>query len=47
MPTRVYFKGPWAKVELALGRGKTGVDRRRDLKEKEQKREIERALAER
>ena len=47
VPTRVYFKGPWAKVELALGRGKSGVDRRRDLKEREQRREIERALSER
>ena len=47
VPTRVYFRGPWAKVELALGRGKTGIDRRRDLKEREQKREIDRALAER
>jgi SsrA-binding protein len=47
VPTRVYFRGPWAKVELALGRGKTGIDRRRDIKEREQKREIDRALAER
>jgi SsrA-binding protein len=47
VPTRVYFKGPYAKVEVALARGKTGVDRRRDLKEREQKREIDRALAER
>ena len=41
VPTRVYFKGPWAKIEIALGRGKTGVDRRRDIKEREQKREID------
>jgi SsrA-binding protein len=47
IPTRVYFRGPWAKVELALGRGKAAVDRRRDIKEREQRREIERALSER
>jgi SsrA-binding protein len=47
VPTRVYFKGPRAKVEIALGRGKTHVDKRRDLKSKEQHREIDRALAER
>ena len=47
VPTRIYFRGPWAKVEVALGRGKSDIDRRRDLKEREQRREIDRALAER
>jgi SsrA-binding protein len=47
IPTRVYFRGPYAKVEVALARGKAAVDRRRDIKEREQKREIDRALAER
>ena len=47
IPTRVYFKGPHAKVELALGKGKDVRDKRRDLKAKDQKREIERALRER
>jgi SsrA-binding protein len=47
VPTRVYFKGPYAKVEVALARGKDVRDKRRDLKEKDQKREIERALRER
>ena len=47
VPTRVYFAGPWAKVELALARGKDRADRRRDLREREQRREIERALSER
>ena len=47
VPTRVYFSGPHAKVELALARGKEQRDRRRDLKAKEQRREIERALRER
>src|SRR6476469_9306735 len=47
VPTRMYFKGRNAKVEIALARGKDTRDRRRDLKAREQKREIERALAER
>ena len=47
VPTRVYFTGRNAKVELALARGKDVRDRRRDLKAREQKREIERALSER
>ena len=47
IPTRIYFKGPYAKVEIALARGKDMHDKRRDLKAKDQKREIERALRER
>ena len=47
VPTRVYFKGPRAKVELALAKGKEQRDKRRDLKERDHSREIERALRER
>ncbi len=47
VPTRLYFKGPRAKVEIALARGKDHFDKRRSLKEKDQKREIQRALSER
>ncbi len=47
VPTRVYFKGSRAKTEIALARGKAQVDKRRDLKAKDQRREIDRALAER
>jgi len=47
VPTRVYFKGSRAKVEIALARGKAFVDKRRDLKAKDQSREIDRALSER
>ncbi|MEX2252697.1 MAG: SsrA-binding protein SmpB [Thermoleophilaceae bacterium] len=46
IPTRIYFKGPNAKVEIALAKGKEGRDKRRDLKEKDQRREIDRALRE-
>ena len=46
VPTRMYFKGPRAKVEIALARGKDVGDKRRALKERDQKREIDRALSE-
>jgi SsrA-binding protein len=44
VPTRIYFKGPWAKVELALARGKEGRDRRRELRDRDMRREIDREL---
>src|SRR3954449_8829632 len=47
VPTRVYFKGPHAKVEIALARGKEQKDKRRAIKERETRREIDRALSER
>ena len=42
IPTRIYFKGRRAKVELALARGKEGRDRRREIAERDTRREIER-----
>jgi SsrA-binding protein len=47
VPTRLYFVGPNAKIEIALARGKDLGDKRRSLKERDQRREIDRALAER
>jgi SsrA-binding protein len=47
VPTRVYFNGSRAKVELAIARGKDVYDKRRSIKEREQKREMQRALSER
>lgn len=44
VPTRIYFSGPRAKVELALARGKELRDKRETIREREQKREMERAL---
>ena len=43
IPIKIYFstKG-WAKVQLALAKGKRKYDKRRILKEKELKRELER-----
>ena len=42
IPSRIYFKGRHAKVELALARGKEGRDRRREIAERELRREVER-----
>jgi SsrA-binding protein len=47
VPTRVYFSGRHAKVEIAVARGKDLYDKRRSLKERDQRREIDRALSER
>lgn len=42
VPTRIYFKGSRAKVELALARGKEGRDRRREIADRDVRREVER-----
>lgn len=44
VPLRMYFLGPWAKVEVALARGRKVHDKRAALKEKTDKREMDRAL---
>jgi len=43
VPLQVYFKDGKAKVELALARGKTTIDKRQTLRDREHRREIERA----
>src|SRR3954465_3879527 len=45
VPTRIYFKGSNAKVEIALARGKDVGDKRRSIKERELKREMDRAVS--
>ena len=44
IPTRIFFKGPLAKVELALARGKEQRDRRREIRDRDLQREVEREL---
>ena len=44
--TKVYLKGSLVNAELGIAKGKEGQDKRQVLKEKEQKRQIERALKE-
>ena len=46
VPTRLYFSGPHAKVEIALARGKDVHDKRETIKRREMDREMERALRE-
>ena len=44
VPTRLYFSDGRAKVEIALARGKDVGDKRQAIKEREMKREMERAI---
>lgn len=44
VPTRVYFKGRRAKVEIALARGKEQRDRRREIRDRDVQREVEREV---
>ena len=44
VPTKVYFNTSKLKVEIALARGKKLYDKRQSLKEKDAKRDVERAL---
>ncbi len=47
VPTRLYFSDGRAKVEIALARGKDVGDKRQTIKDRDMKRDVERALAER
>jgi SsrA-binding protein len=44
VPTRLYFKDGRVKVELAVARGKENRDKRRDVADRDAKRQMERAL---
>ncbi|SRR5690625_178874 len=44
VPRRLYFKDGWAKVDIALARGRKVHDKRRQQAEKDAKRQIEREL---
>ena len=45
IPLRIYFRGGWAKVELALGRGKKSHDKRDDIAKRDAEREMARAMS--
>jgi SsrA-binding protein len=45
VPLRLYFKEGRAKVELALAKGKREYDKRQTLREKQDRREAERAVS--
>jgi len=44
IPLKIYFKGPFVKVEVGLGKGKREYEKRETIKEREAKRDIERAM---
>lgn len=44
VPLKIYFKGQRAKVEVGLAKGKRFFEKREAIKEKEARREIERAV---
>jgi SsrA-binding protein len=45
IPLSLYFKDGYAKVEIALARGKKEYDKRQTLKEQQDKRESDRAMS--
>ncbi len=45
IPLSIYFKGGWAKVELALAKGKRLYDKRESMKKKDDRREMDRAMS--
>ena len=48
VPLTVYLKqNRWAKVELALVKGKTGSDKRETIAERDARRDMEKAVKER
>ncbi len=42
IPLKVYFKNGWAKVELGLASGKRQYDKRQDIAQRDQQREMKR-----
>jgi SsrA-binding protein len=44
VPLQIYFKGSWAKVLLGVAKGKTWIDRRDDIREREASWEMARAI---
>ncbi|SER79818.1 SsrA-binding protein [Gracilibacillus ureilyticus] len=47
VPLKVYIKNGFAKVLIGLGKGKKKYDKREDLKQKQAKRDMDRALKDR
>jgi SsrA-binding protein len=44
VPTRIYFSGRRAKVEIALAKGKDRFDKRESIRDREMKRDVAREL---
>ena len=43
VPLAIYFKGPWAKLEVGVCRGRRKADKRQVLRRKAAEREMDRA----
>ncbi|WP_085991406.1 SsrA-binding protein SmpB [Oceanobacillus senegalensis] len=46
VPLKIYIKNGYAKVLIGLGKGKKKYDKREDLKRKQMKRDVDRAMKE-
>ncbi|MGB3713257.1 MAG: SsrA-binding protein SmpB [Candidatus Promineifilaceae bacterium] len=46
IPTKVFLRDGWAKVEVVLARGKKQYDKRADIAKRDANRQVERALRE-
>ena len=44
IPLSMYFKDGRVKLEIGVGKSKTDIDRRRDIKDRDSKREIQRIM---
>ncbi len=44
VPVDLHFQGPWIKVQIAVGRGRKLHDKRAAIREREDKREADRAI---
>ena len=47
IPLKLYFDRDWAKIDLAVGRAKKKYDKRATIREREEKREMDKKLKER
>ncbi|MCL5236631.1 MAG: SsrA-binding protein SmpB [Nitrospirae bacterium] len=47
VPLKIYFKGSYVKVEIGLAKGKREYEKRETIKEREARRDIERAMKDR
>ena len=44
IPLKIFFNGNWAKVDIALARGKQLYDKRESIAKKETKRDLDRLM---
>ena len=44
VPLKIYFKGRWAKCEVGIGKGKREWEKRADLKSRDIKRDLAKAV---